>query len=91
MDEVRHIYMMDNYKAGRPGKDGDLSQGDPLHVTAWSARYVVGVGDELRFDPETAHARAGDPGYEVRLPESCGLCKAQELAQEATPSDEEEA
>jgi len=76
--------MMDNYKAGRTGQNPeDSSQGDPLHVKRFIARWRAGDVNELRFDPETAHARAGDPSYETRIPASCGLCQAQELSQKA--------
>ena len=86
MDEVRHIYMMDNDKAAKEvGTPEGFQLPLPLHVNSYSARWTAGVpGCELRFDPEKAHARAGDTGYEVRLPDTCGLCKAAQLAEAAT-------
>ncbi len=87
MDEVRHIFMMDNDKAGGHQEiSEDFPGGRPLHVkTRGQSRVEVKDGDSHWFDPQTAHARAGDTGYEVRLPDTCGLCKATELAKEATP------
>ena len=88
MDEVRHIYMMDNDKAaGLQEISADFPGGRPLHVkTKGISKIEVMSGDSHWYDPPTAHARAGDPGYEVRLPDSCGLCKATELAEKATGS-----
>ena len=86
MDEVRHIYMMDNDKAaGNQEISEDFPGGRPLHVkTKGSSAYEVKSGDSYWFDPQIAHARAGDTGYEVRLPDTCGLCKAAQLAEAAT-------
>ena len=84
--------MMDNDKAGGLQEiSADFPGGLPLHSIPVIRSRTGGPDVATVYDPKTAHTRAGDPGYEVRLPESCGLCKAQELAQEATPSDEEEA
>ncbi len=88
MDEVRHIYMMDNDKAGGHQEiSEDFPGGRPLHVKLkGKSEYEVKDGDTHWYDPQTAHARAGDTGYEVRLPDSCGLCKATALAESATRS-----
>ena len=85
MDEVRHIYMMDNDKAGGQREiSEDFPGGLPFHVIP-SVKYVSGDPDgSYRYDPQTAHTRAGDPSYQERIPESCGLCKAQELSAKAT-------
>jgi len=37
----------------------------------------------IRSDPETAHNRAGDPGYALRIPESCLACEAKALSEAA--------
>ena len=80
--------MMDNDKAaGAREISEDFSELRPLHVKLkGKSKYEVLSGDANWYDPPTAHARAGDPGYEVRLPDSCGLCKATELAEKATES-----
>jgi len=55
----------------------------PLHEIPYrtSRMEVKTRGDKhIRHDPETAHKAAGDNHYSLRLPESCYLCKAQELA-----------
>jgi len=82
MDEAKDIYMMDNDKAAGPGKiSEDFSLDRPLHVkTKGISKVEVTDGDSHWYDPPTAHARAGDPGFEIRLPETCGLCKAEALA-----------
>ena len=81
MDEVRHIYMMDNDKAGGHQEiSADFPGGLPLHSIP-VVRFVTGGPDVATvYDPQTAHTRAGDPSYQVRLPESCGLCKAAAIA-----------
>ena len=73
--------MMDNDKAGRLQEiSEDFPGGLPLHSIP-VVKYVTGGPDvPTVYDPKTAHTRAGDPGYQTRLPEDCGLCKAQELA-----------
>ena len=93
MDEVRHIYMMDNDKAGRIRKiSSDSSGGGPLHVNdPRSIQWRIVADGNERYDPETAHTRAGDPGYEVRLPETCGQCYAAAIAQASYIANEEEA
>ena len=56
----------------------------PLHSNPVPRlREQVIDGDTIRYDPETAHARANDPDYEKSLPESCGLCQAQALSKAA--------
>jgi len=88
MDEVRHIYMMDNDKAGGHQEiSEDFPGGRPLHVKLkGKSEYEVKLGDTHWYDPQTAHARAGDTGFEIRLPETCGLCKATALAEAAARS-----
>ena len=85
MDEVRHIYMMDNSKAaGNQEISADFPGGRPLHVkTKGKSAIEVKSGDSHWYDPQTAHARAGDTGFEIRLPETCGLCWATELSTQA--------
>ena len=88
MDEVRNFCNMDNDKAaGNQEISEDFPGGRPLHVkTKGISKYEVRSGDANWYDPPTAHARAGDPGFEIRLPETCGLCKAKELAEAAARS-----
>ena len=80
---------MDNDKAvGNQEISEDFPGGLPLHASpAIGMRYEVKSGGTIRSDPKTAHDAAGDSLYEKSLPESCGLCKAQELASAARPSD----
>ena len=53
----------------------------PLHDSPVIRMRSVSIdGDTLRYDPQTAHARAGDPSYEKSIPESCGLCQAEAIA-----------
>ena len=82
--------MMDNDKAGGLQEiSADFPGGLPFHVIP-SARYVTGGPDGyIRYDPKTAHTRAGDPSYQIRLPETCGLCKAKELSEAAANAAEE--
>jgi len=88
MDEVRHIYMLDNDKAaGHLEISEDFPGGRPLHVKLkGKSEYEVKDGDTHWYDPQTAHARAGDTGFEIRLAETCGLCKATALAEAAARS-----
>ena len=88
MDEVRHIYMMDNDKAaGLQGISADFPGGRPLHVKPkGTSKVEMKVGDSHWYDPSTAHARASDAGFQLRLPETCGLCRATQIAEEATGS-----
>ena len=81
MDEVRTFSNMDNDKAAKAvGTPEGFQLPLPLHVIP-SLKYVTGGGGENeRYDPATAHTRAGDPGYQTRLPSSCGLCQAEALA-----------
>ena len=82
MDEEKGVSTMDTDKR-------DLQEripAGPLHdrpLARSSRTEVVDVDSITRFDPETAHAAAGDTNYESSLPNSCGLCKARELAQQA--------
>jgi len=54
-------------------------------------RYKVKSDGTIRSDPQTAHRESGDPLYEKSIPESCGLCQAQELASAAARSAAQEA
>ena len=47
-----------------------------MHVTPYgSKREFGGYRDGIRrYDYETAHSGAGDPGYEEYLPDSCAEC-----------------
>ena len=66
----------------------------PIHASPWlhvSKMEMKTDGDSRIFvDPETAHAVAGDPGYQRRLPGSCALCQAEALAEAAQAQQEEE-
>jgi len=92
MDEVRHIYMMDNSKAARRQEiSEDFPGGAPLHVKKpRSVQWAMVEDGNERYDPETAHTRADDPDFEVRLPETCGLCYATTIAQASYNADEAE-
>ena len=64
----------------------------PLHDSpVIGIRYEVKSGGTIRSDPKTAHTRSDDPLYEKSLPESCGLCQAQELAKAAERAAAQEA
>ena len=64
----------------------------PLHDSpVIGIRYKVKSDGTIRSDPETAHREAGDSLYEERLPGTCGLCKAQELASAAASGAAQEA
>ena len=83
MDEAKDIFMMDNDKARRDpnkshfwGPAGSVLMGAPKGKTTW----VQSDGDSKLYDHITAHARANDPGYEKLIPETCGACRAAELA-----------
>ena len=41
-----------------------------------------------RLDPERAHEAAGDTGFATRIPETCGLCQAKELAEAEAQAQE---
>ena len=77
--------MMDNDKAGELREiSEDFPGGLPLHVSpVIGIRWEMKSGGTTRSDPKTAHTRSDDPLYEKSLPESCGLCKAKELAKSA--------
>ena len=85
--------MMDNDKAGELREiSEDFPGGLPLHVSpVIGVRYKVNSDGTIRSDPETAHREAGDTLYEKRLPGTCGLCKAQELASAAASGAAQEA
>ena len=85
--------MMDNDKAGELREiSEDFPGGLPLHVSpAIGVRYEVKSGGTIRSDPKTAHHAAGDSLYEKSIPESCGLCQAQELAKAAARRAAQEA
>jgi len=59
----------------------------PFHAASLGLPYsrveVFESGGHIRYDPETAHKAIGDSGYQRRIPESCGLCQAKEIAEEA--------
>ena len=70
---------MDNSKTGTQ----DRFPGSPYHVKRSGSTWETIEDGSSRYDPKTAHTRAGDPDFEVRLPETCGACRAQELARSA--------
>ena len=82
--------MMDNDKAAMGIETPEGFQFlSPLHSNPVPrVRSSVKDGDDIRYDPETAHGAAGDSLYEKSLPESCGLCAAQALATAAIPDQE---
>ena len=88
MDEVRNFCNMDNDKAAQEvGTPEGFQLPLPLHYKLeGKSEYEVKDGDTHWYDPQTAHARAGDTGFEIRLPETCGLCKATALAEAAARS-----
>jgi len=50
-------------------------------LTGAQSKMEMGTPDgRTWYDPDTAHHRAGDPDYQVALPETCALCLAQETA-----------
>jgi len=84
---------MDNDKAAQViGTPEGFQFPLPLHSSpVIRLRSELKDGDTVRYDPATAHARASDTGYEKRLPESCGLCQAEALAEAAIRGNSEEA
>ena len=70
---------MDNSRTGLQ----DRNPGGPYHVKRSGSTWETKEDGISRYDPKTAHTRAGDPDFEVRLPETCGACRAQELSREA--------
>ena len=80
---------MDNDKAAKAvGTPEGFQLPLPLHDLP-VLRYVTGGGDaDTRYDPKTAHTRAGDPSYQTRIPGSCGLCQAEALAKASYSSRE---
>ena len=90
MDEVKDI-MMDNDKAAKRERTPEgFFPALPLHDSpVIRLASKVKSGDTIRYDPQTAHARANDTGYEKSLPDSCGLCQAQAIAKEAIRQVEE--
>ena len=85
MDEVKDILNMDNSKRRiQPSEDG----GPPFHVKPVIPTRFSEIDDgTIRYDPETAHTQAGDPDYEVRLPQTCGICRAKELSEAAAKGE----
>jgi len=71
---------MDNTRTGPQDRNPE----GPYHVKRSGSPVEMLEDGISRYDPKTAHTRAGDPEFEVRLPETCGACRAQELAQAAT-------
>ena len=82
---------MDNDKAAKViGTPEGFQFPLPLHDSpVIRLASKVKSGDTIRYDPQTAHARANDTGYEKSLPDSCGLCQAQAIAKEAIRQVEE--
>jgi len=76
---------MDNDKAAQViGTPEGFQFPLPLHESpVIRLRSELKDADTVRYDPKTAHDRAGDSSYEKSLPESCGLCKAEALAKKA--------
>ncbi len=79
--------MMDNDKARRDpnkshfwGPAGFILEGSPKGRTKW----VMKDGDNITTDYRTAHARASDENFEKDIPETCGACRAIQLANQAT-------
>jgi len=80
---------MDNDKA-RPapnkshfwGPVGSILETSPKGKSKWEMRD----GDGYYYDYRTAHARAHDEGFEKNLPETCGACRAVEIAAAALES-----
>jgi len=88
MDEVRDISMMDNDRQGAERPEGSPH---PLHVDRAPASGMEAKEDGsefVRYDPERAHKAVGDPGWTKFIPETCGACRAKELAQLAIPGEE---
>ena len=82
--------MLDNDKAAKAvGTPEGFQLPLPLHEIP-SLKYVTGglTDADTRYDPATAHTRAGDPGYQTRIPSSCGLCQAEALAKAAYSQSE---
>ena len=81
--------MLDNDKAAKAvGTPEGFQLPLPLHDLT-SLKYVISEPDaDSRYDPQTAHTRAGDPSYQTRLPGSCGLCQAQALAKASYTENE---
>ena len=76
---------MDNDKAAQViGTPEGFQFPLPLHSNPVPRlREQVKDGGHIYYDPDTAHARAGDLGFEKSLPESCGLCQATAIAKAA--------
>jgi len=71
------------------GEGGDARVRSHLVIGAQS-KYEQGLpGGTVWSDPQTAHNGAGDPEYKAYLPETCALCKAQDLAAEETEANSE--
>ena len=73
-------------------RSGELQLAFPLHTRfQWNTSMVeVTSGDDTLYDPKTAHEAAGDGLGEKRLPKSCFICAATELAEEAARFQEKE-
>ncbi len=70
---------MDNSRTGPQ----ERFPGVPYHVKRSASTWETKEDGISRYDPETAHTRGGDPDFEVRLPKTCGACRAEELARAA--------
>ena len=80
---------MDNDKAAQVvGTPEGFQLPLPLHDIPVIRSVTGGPDVDTVYDPKTAHTRAGDPSYQVRLPESCGLCKAAAIAKTSYSKDE---
>jgi len=91
MDEAKDIYMMDNDKARVDpnkshfwGPPGSIQAEAPKGKTRWVSKR----GTDYQYDYQTAHARADDPGFEKVIPETCGACRAAQLATDAIRDQE---
>ncbi len=81
--------MLDNDKAAKAvGIPEGFQFPLPLHDLPVLMSVTGGPGVETVYDAKTAHTRAGDPGYQVRLPETCGLCQASAIAKASYTASE---
>ena len=82
--------MLDNDKA-RPDPNKSHFWGPVGSILAESpkgkTRWVQSSGDGYIYDYRTAHARAGDETFEKIIPETCGACRAAELAKSAAEAE----
>ena len=79
--------MMDNQSEGgsRPeGADHPFLEGAQR---VFSRMESIDGDKHITYDPETAHQAAGDTRYEKFLPETCGSCRAREIAWKAAKGE----